>query len=112
MPGLVLGIHAFRSAKQGVDGRDKPGHDVATLYYCTLMPASLMIECHLSISALVNAASAAAVCCSGGGSCWPRSNSRLRTAGSAIAARAAAPSLSMAACGAPFGSQRPYHVEM
>jgi hypothetical protein len=30
MPGLVPGIHAFSlppAAKQGVDGRDKPGHD-------------------------------------------------------------------------------------
>jgi len=27
MPGLVPGIHVFRAAKQGVDGRDKPGHD-------------------------------------------------------------------------------------
>jgi hypothetical protein len=27
MPGLVPGIHAFIAAKQGVDGRDKPGHD-------------------------------------------------------------------------------------
>ena len=27
MPGLVPGIHVFHSAKQGVDGRDKPGHD-------------------------------------------------------------------------------------
>jgi hypothetical protein len=27
MPGLVPGIHAFLLAKQGVDGRDKPGHD-------------------------------------------------------------------------------------
>jgi hypothetical protein len=30
MPGLVPGIHAFlvaTSKKQGVDGRDKPGHD-------------------------------------------------------------------------------------
>jgi hypothetical protein len=27
MPGLVPGIHAFRAAKQDVDGRDKPGHD-------------------------------------------------------------------------------------
>jgi hypothetical protein len=26
MPALVAGIHAF-SVKQGVDGRDKPGHD-------------------------------------------------------------------------------------
>jgi hypothetical protein len=27
MPGLVPGIHAL-AAKKGVDGRDKPGHDV------------------------------------------------------------------------------------
>jgi hypothetical protein len=28
MPGLVPGIHAFRSTcKEDVDGRDKPGHD-------------------------------------------------------------------------------------
>jgi hypothetical protein len=32
MPGLVPGIHAFlsgRANKQGVDGRDKPGHDAS-----------------------------------------------------------------------------------
>jgi hypothetical protein len=28
MPGLVPGIHVFLFAKQDVDGRDKPGHDV------------------------------------------------------------------------------------
>jgi hypothetical protein len=27
MPGLVPGIHALLGLKQGVDGRDKPGHD-------------------------------------------------------------------------------------
>jgi len=28
MPGLVPGIHGFLTfAKQGVDGRDEPGHD-------------------------------------------------------------------------------------
>jgi hypothetical protein len=27
MPGLVPGIHAL-AEKEGVDGRDKPGHDV------------------------------------------------------------------------------------
>jgi hypothetical protein len=27
MPGLVPGIHVFAVASQGVDGRDKPGHD-------------------------------------------------------------------------------------
>ena len=27
MPGLVPGIHAL-TVKKGVDGRDKPGHDV------------------------------------------------------------------------------------
>jgi hypothetical protein len=30
MPGFMPGIHAFLYfTKQGVDGRDKPGHDVA-----------------------------------------------------------------------------------
>ena len=29
MPGLVPGIHVFgTTSKKGVDGRDKPGHDV------------------------------------------------------------------------------------
>jgi len=29
MPGLVPGIHVFRSlSKQDVDGRDKPGHEI------------------------------------------------------------------------------------
>ena len=27
MPGLVPGIHVLRTARQGVDDRDKPGHD-------------------------------------------------------------------------------------
>jgi len=27
MPGLVPGIHVLGSARQGVDGRVKPGHD-------------------------------------------------------------------------------------
>jgi hypothetical protein len=27
MPGLVPGIHASLDKKEGVDGRDKPGHD-------------------------------------------------------------------------------------
>jgi hypothetical protein len=31
MPGLVPGIHAFLATRQkGVDGRDKPGHDVVS----------------------------------------------------------------------------------
>jgi hypothetical protein len=33
MPGLVPGIHVFRAASKGVDGRDKPGHDVQS--HCT-----------------------------------------------------------------------------
>jgi hypothetical protein len=28
MPGFVPGIHALLCIKEGVDGRDKPGHDV------------------------------------------------------------------------------------
>jgi hypothetical protein len=31
MPGLVPGIHVFRWVNQGVDGRDKPGHDGSSL---------------------------------------------------------------------------------
>jgi hypothetical protein len=27
MPALVAGIHALLAMKEGVDGRDKPGHD-------------------------------------------------------------------------------------
>jgi hypothetical protein len=27
MPGLVPGIHALLCVNEGVDGRDKPGHD-------------------------------------------------------------------------------------
>jgi hypothetical protein len=30
MPGLVPGIHIFPFCNEGVDGRDKPGHDGAT----------------------------------------------------------------------------------
>lgn len=29
MPGLVPGIHVLRALRQGVDGRDMPGHDDA-----------------------------------------------------------------------------------
>ena len=27
MPGLVPGIHVFKTLPKNVDGRDKPGHD-------------------------------------------------------------------------------------
>ena len=30
MPNLVPGIHVFLARRQGVDGRDKPGHDEKT----------------------------------------------------------------------------------
>jgi len=29
MPALVAGIHVFCTSNEGVDGRDKPGHDPA-----------------------------------------------------------------------------------
>ncbi len=32
MSGLVPGIHVLDSAEQGVDGRDKPGHDDAKAF--------------------------------------------------------------------------------
>jgi hypothetical protein len=31
MPGFMPGIHALLFAKQDVDGRDKPGHDMSTI---------------------------------------------------------------------------------
>jgi hypothetical protein len=31
MPGLVPGIHALLDQEEGVDGRDKPGHDDRTV---------------------------------------------------------------------------------
>jgi hypothetical protein len=31
MPGLVPGIHVFVCSKQGVDGRDEPGHDAESV---------------------------------------------------------------------------------
>jgi len=45
MPGLVPGIHVLRSARQGVDGRDRPGHDavetpVQAMCDCTTLMAS------------------------------------------------------------------------
>jgi hypothetical protein len=36
---LVPGIHALTTLQQGVDGRDKPGHDVERLYFSFVMPA-------------------------------------------------------------------------
>jgi hypothetical protein len=30
MPGPVPGIHVFHAANKDVDGRDRPGHDVAS----------------------------------------------------------------------------------
>jgi len=32
MPALVAGIHVFLGRSQGVDGRDKPGHDESKPY--------------------------------------------------------------------------------
>jgi hypothetical protein len=31
MPALVAGIHVLLFFKEGVDGRDKPGHDVESM---------------------------------------------------------------------------------
>jgi hypothetical protein len=37
MPALVAGIHALmRLREQGVDGRDKPGHDYGEMAQCLL----------------------------------------------------------------------------
>jgi hypothetical protein len=36
MPALVAGIHAFLFAKQDVDGRNEPGHDVERLCHAPI----------------------------------------------------------------------------
>jgi hypothetical protein len=41
MPGLVPGIHALLDLQEGVDGRDKPGHDELWLW-CELDELSLL----------------------------------------------------------------------
>ena len=47
MPGVVPGIHVFFLTKQGVDGRDKPGHDDGWIYlqayFTPLAPSILRI---------------------------------------------------------------------
>jgi hypothetical protein len=56
MPGPVPGIHAF-AAEQGVDGRDKPGHDVVSVNgYSAFMPLLRMISDHLVSSLPISAA--------------------------------------------------------
>ena len=46
MPALVAGIHASLScSKQGVDGRDKPGHDVERTYeVAEMIPGEMFIK--------------------------------------------------------------------
>ncbi|MFK4487811.1 hypothetical protein ABIA45_002889 [Bradyrhizobium sp. USDA 336] len=39
MPGLVPGIHVLCAAWQGVDGRDKPGHDDVE----TIVPKAVLL---------------------------------------------------------------------
>ena len=45
MPGLAPGIQVFFSyTKQGVDGRDKPGHDGGVLNYGLAKVAMMPVE--------------------------------------------------------------------
>jgi len=37
MPALVAGIHAFPAVKQGVDGRNKSGHDGVRCAECIML---------------------------------------------------------------------------
>src|SRR6266487_4622296 len=78
--------------------------------YSALMPAALMTGYHFSTSALWKAAKAAGVKRSGGGTCMPRSATRLCASGSAIAARAAAFTLATISAGVFLGPQRPSQV--
>ena len=44
MPGLVPGIHAFLACKQGVDGRDKPGHDELEIIEKIYRPVLILVH--------------------------------------------------------------------
>jgi hypothetical protein len=48
MPALVAGIHAFLSSgKQGVDGRDKPGHDDLSFVVMAIsLKGARSFDCH------------------------------------------------------------------
>jgi len=54
MPALVAGIHVFLSglSKQGVDGRDKPGHDCGKLVHMIGTPAKRFAVSHPTHSPL------------------------------------------------------------
>src|SRR4029077_17089840 len=81
-------------------------------HYSSLMFADLMMGHHLSISALCSAPSASGVCCSRGGISSPKSLSRSRTIGSAIASMAAALSLVMTSGGVPLGAQSALQIDI
>ena len=75
------------------------------------MPAALTTGHHFSISAFWNAASAAGVCCSRGGTSVPCSASRARMAGVASVSTNTPLTLAMMSFGVPFGAHRPYQSE-
>src|SRR5262245_65099691 len=54
MPGLVPGIHVFTlHANKGVDGRDKPGHDVSFWYARSGLRLQLAVPVEIVEPALV-----------------------------------------------------------
>jgi hypothetical protein len=45
MPALVAGIHVFLAvSEEGVDGRDKPGHDSRTMFNAGIPPLTTSLQ--------------------------------------------------------------------
>jgi hypothetical protein len=88
--------------------REGPNPEVdrrCNLHHSTLMPASLRIGHHRSISAFWKARSACGVCCSRAKISFPSSASRWLTFASPDASTTAALSLAITSCGVPLGAQ-------
>src|SRR5262245_8077726 len=76
------------------------------------MLAALMIGHHLSISALLNAASPSGVCCSAVATSSPSSKNLAFTAGSASTCLIAPLSLAITSPGVPLGAKKPNQPDM
>src|SRR5262245_41725500 len=93
--------------------RNSPGNQTEGDYCaCALIPASLMIGHHLSISAFWKPARPSAVCCSREATSSPNSVKRARTAGSARACTIALLSVARTSFGVPLGAKNPNHPDI
>src|SRR5262245_50030540 len=87
------------------------GTSGALIDHSPLMPASLMIGHHLSISAFCKAASASGVCWFRGKTSSEKSETRARIVGCARASITAALSFVMIGLGVPFAAQSPRQLD-